>query len=599
MKKQITLIITMGLMLSFLTTRGQVVIITDDASYTTPASGALVDLKSDTKGFLAPRVSLTSTTDVTTIASPVTGLLVFNTNALITNGSGQGYYYWDGSVWARFKGNGQPEIASTLTVSSNTTLTPSENMVFASGNITLTLPAVTSADNGLQISVKNDGTFTDLVTVQGNGGATIDNSAASNLTRWQGKTYVAIGGNWITKERTKSEANILDVGPGCSWTTISEVMAFLNAHMSGPSVIRLGGGAFTVAATQTINLPYPLTIEGISYGETIIETASGLGATPLFTCATECYFKMLSIDGTAGGSDGIQFSGNGKYFEVKDCDFTAFTRSIALTGNSDLWVFETDFTDATGSGLEVNASGTATFKISESDFINCGKGINLASATNATISILNCTFYNNTIGQIGINYVPASFSTFTSMFITNNAWNNTGIFISGFDFSLASGRDSKAFLQNNAGSEDKNPHCKINVLNNAVTTTITTSGNWYKANWTNTSSYTCKFTIVNNKMTYQPVNKRDVWVVISGNLSCASSSRTISFGLVKNGVSSTRYGESTLRIASSSSNQPFQFSTVVYLSDVTQNDYFELYCTSSSDGDVLTFQDVNWFANSQ
>jgi hypothetical protein len=590
---------TIVLLLSIMRTHGQVVIITDDASYTTPASGAILDVKSETKGFLAPRVSLTSTADVTTVASPVTGLLVFNTNTLITNGSGQGYYYWDGSLWARFKGNGQPQIAATRSVSSNTTLLPADNIVFATGNSILTLPAVTTADNGLEISVKNTGTYTDLVTVQGNGGATIDNLATTTLTRWQGKSFVADGGNWVTKERRRSDVDILDVGPECSWTTIPEAIAFLNAHMSGPSVIRLGGGVFTVAATEAINLPYPLTIEGISYGESIIETTSGLGSNPLFTCETECYFKMLSIDGTAGGSDGIQLSGNGEYYEVKDCDFTGFTRSIALTGNSDLWVFETDFTDATGAGVEVNAGGTATFKISESDFVNCAKGINLASAASSTVSILNCTFYNNTIGQTGINYIPAAFSTFNSMFITNNAWNNTGTFISGFDFTLASGRDAKAFISNNAGSEDKNPHCKINVLNSATTTTITTANNWYKANWTNTSSYTCKFTINNNKMTYQPVNKRDVWVVISGNLSCASSSRTVSFGLVKNGVSSTRYGESTLRIASSSSNQPFQFSTVVYLSDVTQNDYFELYCTSSSDGDVLTFQDVNWFANSQ
>jgi hypothetical protein len=597
MNKRLTLLVLLGLLLAAGTVRSQVVIISDDPSYTTAASGAILDIKSTTKGFLAPRVSLTSVTDVTTISSPSNGLLVFNTNPVIANGTGAGYYYWDGAVWVKLTGHGQPEVLSTFAASTSSTLSPSNNMVFASGNITLTLPDITTADDGLQISIKNVGTFTDLVTIQGSGGATIDDQPNSTLTRWKGKTFVAMGGNWIVKEKDRGPSNVLDVSTEASWTTIPEVVAFLNAHMSGPTVVRLGCGTFDISTTQTISLPYPVTFEGFSYGETTIETEAGLGSNPAFSCATDCYFKMLSFDGTAGGSDAIRLTGTGMYHEIKDCDFTGFTRDIALTGNSEIWIFDVDFSDATGAGVEVNTGGAAILKISESDFYNCGKGINLASGAGSTVSILNCTFYNNTGAQIGINYIPASFTGFTSMFITNNAWNNTGFFTSGFDFTLSSGRDAKAFLQNNAGDEDKNPHCKINVLNGSSTTTITTANTWYKAQWTNTSSYTCKWTINNNKMTYQPVNKRDVWVIISGNLSDATSNRTISFGLVKNGVTSTRYGESTVRITSS--NQPFQFTTVVYLSDVNANDYFELYCTSNNSGDVLTFQDVNWFASAQ
>jgi hypothetical protein len=39
-------------------------------------------------------VSLTSTTDVTTIASPANALMVYNTNAAMTNGNGAGFYYY-------------------------------------------------------------------------------------------------------------------------------------------------------------------------------------------------------------------------------------------------------------------------------------------------------------------------------------------------------------------------------------------------------------------------------------------------------------------------------------------------------------------------
>jgi hypothetical protein len=54
------------------------------------------------KGLQASSVSLTSTTDVTTIASPSTGTLVYNTANAGTspnNVAANNYYYWNGSAW--------------------------------------------------------------------------------------------------------------------------------------------------------------------------------------------------------------------------------------------------------------------------------------------------------------------------------------------------------------------------------------------------------------------------------------------------------------------------------------------------------------------
>ena len=55
----------------------------------------------DTKGILMPRVKLLSTTDVATISSPDSSLVVFNTNSSMTNGN-TGYYYWSGAQWISF-----------------------------------------------------------------------------------------------------------------------------------------------------------------------------------------------------------------------------------------------------------------------------------------------------------------------------------------------------------------------------------------------------------------------------------------------------------------------------------------------------------------
>ncbi len=569
-----------------------------------PNASAMLDVYSTSKGMLVPRVALTGTSSASPITAPAASLLIYNTAT--TGDVTPGYYYWNGtSKWVRLITGADPKQSfNTVSKSASTTLLKTENMVFASGDITLTLPVITSADDGLEISVKNIGTYTNLVTVVPQSGKTIDAVTSSPLMRWIGKTYVATGTNWIVKEKETRTDNFLEVSATGSFTTIAEAIAFLNLHMTSPTVVRLGGGNYTVAATQTISLPHPLTIQGLSYGETTITPQSGFSGSPLFSCASECYFKMLSFSTTSSGTgnDAIRFTGSGIYHEVKDCSFSGFNKGIVSTNNNDLWVFETDFENCTGAGIEV-AAGTASggsLKVSECDYLECAKGISLLSASSEGVSIINCTFYNTTSGtDIGIYYYPASFTNFASMFISNNAWNNQGSFISGFDFSRTDGRDANAFVEGNLGIESNSPHARINVLNNNSTTTCTTANSWYKCNWTSTSVYTCNLLTNNNRITYLPVNAKDVVMWISGNISCSNSSRTISIGVVKNAVSTIRYGETTLRTPSSSTNQPYQFSTVVYLSDIVPGDYFELFVSSTSSGDIMKIQDLNWVTLAQ
>ena len=64
---------------------------------TTPNPSAKLDVYSTNKGFLPPRVTLSSAIDATTIASPAEGLLVYNLGSV---GLQAGYYYWNGANWA-------------------------------------------------------------------------------------------------------------------------------------------------------------------------------------------------------------------------------------------------------------------------------------------------------------------------------------------------------------------------------------------------------------------------------------------------------------------------------------------------------------------
>lgn len=65
----------------------------------TAHASSILDVNSSNKGMLIPRVALTGTSDVTTIASPATSLLIYNTTT-VSNVT-PGYYYWAGSSWTK------------------------------------------------------------------------------------------------------------------------------------------------------------------------------------------------------------------------------------------------------------------------------------------------------------------------------------------------------------------------------------------------------------------------------------------------------------------------------------------------------------------
>lgn len=67
---------------------------------TTPDASAVLDVTSTNKGMLIPRVALVNVTNTTTpISSPIKGLMVWNTNTTVTGGAGEGFYYFNGTVW--------------------------------------------------------------------------------------------------------------------------------------------------------------------------------------------------------------------------------------------------------------------------------------------------------------------------------------------------------------------------------------------------------------------------------------------------------------------------------------------------------------------
>ena len=116
---------------------------------TTPHVSAKLDVSATNKGFLPPRVTLTSRTDATTIPSPAEGLLVYNLGSV---GLQAGYYYWNNANWATIATASSPDqtvdfvsvqssgqtVVTGNTIRYNTTLSGTIPYNSSTGNFTLT-----------------------------------------------------------------------------------------------------------------------------------------------------------------------------------------------------------------------------------------------------------------------------------------------------------------------------------------------------------------------------------------------------------------------------------------------------------------------------
>ncbi len=80
---------------------------------------AALKVVSDKAGILIPRVTLNSTTDVSTILNPIESLLIFN--SIVKNDIEVGYYYWSGTKWEKLSADSKINAQASFS-NTNTTL---------------------------------------------------------------------------------------------------------------------------------------------------------------------------------------------------------------------------------------------------------------------------------------------------------------------------------------------------------------------------------------------------------------------------------------------------------------------------------------------
>ena len=78
----------------------------------TPLANTALDITSDSKGLLVPRINMINDNSPITGVKPV-GLLIWNSNTSYQNGVG--FYFWDGALWKNFSAS----ISTINTINSN------------------------------------------------------------------------------------------------------------------------------------------------------------------------------------------------------------------------------------------------------------------------------------------------------------------------------------------------------------------------------------------------------------------------------------------------------------------------------------------------
>lgn len=515
----------------------------------------------------------------------------------------------DGNEWQNIHVNTLNASTISGAILSNTTVNVSENyqmlntdsVVFASGDITITLPdAAQKIDQ--QICVKNVGDYADLVTVSGYNGQTLNGLPQYGMIKGGCFLAQSNGSYWrnltpLTCYRT------LTISPASSFTNLSQAIEFYNAHMNGNSTVRIECGSYPVYDTFNIDLPYNLYILGFGVENSILYATSGMADKPMFNFHSPCNISRIGLSGGVECADHtygensaencVNIIADDIYCEIKDTAINGFYDGILLSGSSELWSLDMIITDNTHANINVNSVGASTMRISEADLGGTPTGVMYTRAGSGSDTSVEMSHFDlNTSGDVCFGYVSGDCS-FDKFVLANNVWNKVGTFYNGFNFTLSGFANLE--INNNTGKEGKNPHAKINVIDNSTPVTISTAGTYYKANFTNTSSYSCKFKVENNKITYWSKYVTDVIMWLNFNVQVNQNNRNVTVAIRKNNT--TNYSPMTVRIPTA--NQPFASGLIAYLEDVNENDYFEIFVTSSSNNDQVILQDLTWYSQTR
>ncbi len=363
----------------------------------TPDVSAALDVVANNKGLLIPRVALQSIYDDATILSPATGLLVYNTNNNIVNGTGAGFYYNSAvpqiPLWIKVGA----EIGTPWVIGGNANLNANNHFLgtvdgvdlvfkrdkkevlrFYTGGNLIATGSITNA----ALPVSGAGTRMMYLPAGSKGGAfrvgTIDGN------QWDegliGTSSVAAGNN------VKAVGNYSTAfGSGTSSTGLTAFSAGLNSTADGNSAIAMGEGALasggnSVAIGKSLEASgsnsIALGFNALASNKVAVAIGEGTRATALnataFGLSTTASGNQSTAFGSGTAASGSQSTTFGQSTSASGVASIAFNSNTKAIGNN---------STAFGDGSE--ALGVNAMAIGKS----LASGPNsLAGGTNSTTS---------------------------------------------------------------------------------------------------------------------------------------------------------------------------------------------------------------------
>ncbi|MBP6754878.1 MAG: hypothetical protein KA210_01925 [Bacteroidia bacterium] len=178
---------------------------------TSPSPSAKLEVASATQGFLPPRLALTATNVASPVASPATGLIVYNTATAGTapTNVAPGYYYWNGSAWIAVIG---ATTASSIAGNGTTSTLSNFSSVMNDQTTSYTL---TNNDNGKVVTLNSASAvtvtvpslsvgFNCMIIQKGTGQVTISPSGVTILNRYN---FIKTAGQYAILSLVCIEAN--------------------------------------------------------------------------------------------------------------------------------------------------------------------------------------------------------------------------------------------------------------------------------------------------------------------------------------------------------------------------------------------------------